>query len=96
MSQKQRPRPISHDYEIGELVALTAEVSGIDARRICQVIGFRKTKLRLLPLAGVPVVAEPEQVRRCGLPAGSSRPPQRKWRRRRQGGRRSATQPQAA
>lgn len=69
-------------FEIGELVTLSTPVAGVDARRICQVIGFRKQKLRLLPLGGIPVLVELGQVARCDLPAGSNKPPQRKrrWR----------------
>jgi hypothetical protein len=81
VSRTQPSRPQSHDYEIGELVALTANIPGVDARVVCQVIGFRgETRLRLLPIGGVPVVAALDQIRRCNLPAGSARPPQRRRR----------------
>lgn len=83
MSRPTTPRPRSHDYEVGELVSLEEVVMGFDQSTVCQVVGFRgESKIRLLPIARMPIVALVDQVKKTGLPAGSKRPPQRRWRRR--------------
>lgn len=84
MSRPQTTRPRSHDLEVGELVALKEVVMGFEQGNVCQVVGFRgETKVRLLPIARMPIVALVDQVRKTSLPAGSRRPPQqRRWRRR--------------
>jgi hypothetical protein len=69
-------------FKIGMLVTVTADLAGVDVGDVVQVIGFRKRKLRLLPIGGVPVLGTAGDVAPSGLPSGSPRPPQR-WNRRR-------------
>lgn len=83
---RPQTRPASHDYTIGELVELKTVVMGFEQGNVCQVVGYRgEGKLRLLPIARMPIVALIDQVKKTGLPAGSSKPPRhknRRWRRR--------------
>lgn len=73
-----------HEFSIGELVALKKVVMGFEVDTVCQVVGYRgASKLRLLPIARMPIVSLVDHVRKTELPAGSSKPPQRKWRNRR-------------
>jgi hypothetical protein len=86
MARKRRSRPNAHDYRLGELVMLMARVPPLEPGEIVQVVGFRNSKqLKLLPIGGLPVVAHFELVGRCGLPAGSEKPPHRRRFHRRNG-----------
>src|SRR5438270_11976630 len=75
-------RPTGHDYQYGEVVTLKTRVGPFEAGTLVQVVGFRgNTLLRLLPVAGIPVLASHEAVERTGL-AGSHKPPRRRFIRR--------------
>jgi hypothetical protein len=86
MSRRSTRRPTLHDFRIGELVTLATPVEPFAAGDVVQVVGFRGDKqLRLLPIAGIPVVGHFETVARADLPCGSAKPPQhrRRFQRRR-------------
>lgn len=85
MARPKTQRPLTHDFEIGELIALAEKAFGFYPRHVCQIVGFKgETKLRLLPLGGTPIIVPVGNVMRVGLPPGSSKLPQRRrrWSRR--------------